>query len=592
MTATSGVAGSSPLPKWQLALVVGAPVALGLGYMYYKNKNNSSGSSDRITKSERDKFKSGATSSKENGATADKQISIDGDCPPKVPSSSAESETPLQKAQRYKNEGNVQFKMGKYDEAISRYNEAINICPDENKDDLATFYQNRAAAYEQLKNYNAVKKDCTKALELNPKYAKALLRRARALEQLGDLEAALEDVTAACIHEGFSNQTSLSMADKVLGKLGKQHAQENLAKKKFIMPSKHFIKTYIISFPNDPVFTRLQHPEDIPKFFKKPLQALKDEEYDDIIPLCTEIIKSSEFNELPSSKMEVLLLRATFHLLLGEHDAAIQDFESILNSDETSKDVKVNALIKRATLHMQLDNPLMTFKDFELAISMNPNYGDIYHHRGQVNLLMNKIDEAKNDYEKAIHYNPDFGVAYVQKCYTDYRFAIFNRDVTLAEEAMKNFEKAFIKFPDRSECYMLYAQMMAETQQYNKADMYFAKAIEIDPKNATIYVHRGLLQLQWNGNIEKAVEYFHKALETDEKCEHAYESLGSIEVQRGNIEEAIRLFDKALELCRTSMELTHIYSLRDAAKTQLNLQNRLGMDIIRTPSRFIPNPMS
>lgn len=33
---------------------------------------------------------------------------------------------------------------------------------------------------------------------------------------------------------------------------------------------------------------------------------------------------------------------------------------------------------------MQLDNSEMTFKDFELAISMNPNYSDIYHHRGQV----------------------------------------------------------------------------------------------------------------------------------------------------------------------------------------------------------------
>lgn len=72
---------------------------------------------------------------------------------------------------------------------------------------------------------------------------------------------------------------------------------------------------------------------------------------------------------------------------------------------------------------------------------------------------MHKMDEAKSDYEKAIYYNPDFGIAYVQKCYTDYRFAIFNRDVKLAEEAIKDFEKAFIKFPDRSECYMLYAQV-------------------------------------------------------------------------------------------------------------------------------------
>lgn len=74
--------------------------------------------------------------------------------------------------------------------------------------------------------------------------------------------------------------------------------------------------------------------------------------------------------------------------------------------------------------------------------------------------------------------------------------------------------------------------MMTETQQYDQADIYFAKALEKDPKNATFYVHRGLLQLQLNGNINKAVEYIQKAIEVDKKCELAYESLGSIEVQR------------------------------------------------------------
>lgn len=74
--------------------------------------------------------------------------------------------------------------------------------------------------------------------------------------------------------------------------------------------------------------------------------------------------------------------------------------------------------------------------------------------------------------------------------------------------------------------------MMCESQEYQKADTYFAKAIEKDPENATVYVHRGLLQLQWNSNVDKTVEYLNKAIELDEKCELAYESLGSIEVQR------------------------------------------------------------
>ena len=57
---------------------------------------------------------------------------------------------PLEKAQVAKNKGNKYFKGHKYKQAIDCYTEAISICPPENKKDLATFYQNRAAAYEHL----------------------------------------------------------------------------------------------------------------------------------------------------------------------------------------------------------------------------------------------------------------------------------------------------------------------------------------------------------------------------------------------------------------------------------------------------------
>ena len=40
--------------------------------------------------------------------------------------------------------------MGQYDEAIAQYNKAIDICLKEELNDLAIFYQNIAAANEQL----------------------------------------------------------------------------------------------------------------------------------------------------------------------------------------------------------------------------------------------------------------------------------------------------------------------------------------------------------------------------------------------------------------------------------------------------------
>lgn len=67
---------------------------------------------------------------------------------------------------------------------------------------------------------------------------------------------------------------------------------------------------------------------------------------------------------------------------------------------------------------------------------------------------------------------------------------------------------------------------------YARADSYFAKAIKKDPNNASIYVHRGILQLQWTNSTDKAIEYINKALKLDDKCKFGYETLGSIEVQR------------------------------------------------------------
>ena len=82
--------------------------------------------------------------------------------------------------------------------------------------------------------------------------------------------------------------------------------------------------------------------------------------------------------------MEVLLLRGTFYLLLGQHENALADFSNVISSDTSSKELKVNALVKRASMHIQLENPDKSFTDFEDAIKLDPNCGDIYHHRGQV----------------------------------------------------------------------------------------------------------------------------------------------------------------------------------------------------------------
>ena len=60
--------------------------------------------------------------------------------------------TLLEKAVQIKNIGNEYFQAGKFENAVKCYSEAIKLCPSKDKDELPKFYQNRAAAYENLVN--------------------------------------------------------------------------------------------------------------------------------------------------------------------------------------------------------------------------------------------------------------------------------------------------------------------------------------------------------------------------------------------------------------------------------------------------------
>lgn len=493
--------GSTPFPKWQLAILLGAPLAIGLGYLYLRN---------RLEDPEKKKIAE---------LKAKTTISLDNEDNTKA------AESAIDRAMKLKGAGNRAFHAGEYDKAIALYNEAIEACPPDRPVDLATFYQNRSACYEKREMWEQVKEDCTFALKLNEKYVKAFLRRSRAAEKSGDLVLALEDVTSACILERFQVQSSLVNADRILKALGRQHAREALAKRRPVMPSKHFIKTYFSAFSEDPI-KAAKVDNDSTSGFAKAKHALEAQDYESVVDACTEELESDG-----QFKYEALLLRATFYLLLGRHEDAQIDLAKVIDSDISVK-VKVNALIKRASLYTQLENTERCLEDFAYASKLDPNNSDIYHHRGQVYLLLERMDEATEEFAKAVELNPDFSIAYVQKCYADYRHAQLHKNVGALTQVRADFEKALERFPRCAEVYILYAQVLSDQQEWGRAEALFESALAVDPNNATLYVHKGLVQLQKSTDFDKAVKLINKAIEIDDKCDFAYETLGTIEVQR------------------------------------------------------------
>ena len=158
---------------------------------------------------------------------------------------------------------------------------------------------------------------------------------------------------------------------------------------------------------------------------------LTSEKFDEVIDACTETLKNSEDEK--STKDLALLLRGTFYVLRKQPKEALGDLVTIIEDDSCDVKIRANALIKRASLYIQqckdpAEDPLKAMGDFKKAEEIDPNNADIYHHRGQVNLLTEQIDAAAADFKKAVDINPDFPVAYVQKLYTDYRQALQRND--------------------------------------------------------------------------------------------------------------------------------------------------------------------
>ncbi|XP_010268410.1 PREDICTED: tetratricopeptide repeat protein 1-like isoform X2 [Nelumbo nucifera] len=105
-------------------------------------------------------------------------------------------ERALSQAIDAKAEGNKLFGAGKYEDALSQYELALEVAPEmpSSVEIRSICHANRAICFSKLGRYDDTIKECTKALELNPMYMKALVRRGETHEKLENYEEAIADM--------------------------------------------------------------------------------------------------------------------------------------------------------------------------------------------------------------------------------------------------------------------------------------------------------------------------------------------------------------------------------------------------------------
>ncbi|XP_059285748.1 protein CLMP1-like [Lycium ferocissimum] len=133
------------------------------------------------------------------------------------------------RAHELKEEGNKRFQAKDYVGALEQYENALKLTPKAHPD-RAVFHSNRAACLMQMKpiEYDSVISECTMALQVQPRYVRALLRRARAFEAVGKYEMAMQDVQILLGAEP-NHRDALEIAGRLRMALGpRPEAQQDL----------------------------------------------------------------------------------------------------------------------------------------------------------------------------------------------------------------------------------------------------------------------------------------------------------------------------------------------------------------------------
>ncbi|KAH6946121.1 hypothetical protein HPB50_011759 [Hyalomma asiaticum] len=328
-------------------------------------------------------------------------------------------------AETKKEEGNELYGLQKYDEAVKRYTEAIEL----DGSNIA-YYSNRAACYMMLGNHRAALDDCHQALQRDPHNAKSLLREAKCYVALGDPAAALRslhllrdldpqnpalprELKSAEILQHFLDEGDKAYEaqnyEKVIYCMDRALQQavscskievlraESLALLKRLTDARQIANNIMRAEPTnaDAMYVRglcFYYEDNIDKalqHFQQVLRLAPDH------PKASAAYKKARL--LKSKKDEG---NEAFNK--GNYQEAFNIYTSALEVDPSNKLANSKLYFNRATVCSKINKLNQTVEDCTTAISLNEDYLKAYMRRAKTYMDLEMYEEAVRDYERIL----------------------------------------------------------------------------------------------------------------------------------------------------------------------------------------------
>ncbi|KAE8731490.1 1-aminocyclopropane-1-carboxylate oxidase-like [Hibiscus syriacus] len=254
----------------------------------------------------------------------------------------------LKRAHELKEEGNKRFQNRDYVAALKHYDDALKLIP-KTHPDRAVFHSNRAACLMQMKpaDYDTVIAECNMALQVQPRFSRALLRRARAFEAIRKYEMAMQDVQLL-LGDDPNHKDALEIARRLRTALGTlQEAQQDLQSRP--SPAALGASAVTEAEPEEPYYmgksggrkrrvvrTRAHElKEEGNKRFQNRDYVAALKHYDDALKL---IPKTHPDRAVQPRFSRALLRRARAFEAIRKYEMAMQDVQLLLGDDPNHKD--------------------------------------------------------------------------------------------------------------------------------------------------------------------------------------------------------------------------------------------------------------
>jgi tetratricopeptide (TPR) repeat protein len=324
--------------------------------------------------------------------------------------------------------------------------------------------------------------------------------------------------------------------------------------------------------------TDFANPEDVVKAYRTLSDENKNEKlYEDFLSSKSkEFVTKNEFikvRNIPDStlKLTILLKRKISSYPIDINNSTYRRFKvdeqkifkkdtlytryyySLINENGEWKIVWTGTLLAFAVKKYSDGNYSEARKTLEKIIEINPFSGDAYQQLAWCYYRDQSLNTS--EWENGVVENAKYAVTLEEDNPFNYNtLAAYFSVKGNPDLAIQNFERGLSFCQNKDEKVIFYSNLVgcyAEKENYEKAEYFIKKSIEINPKSAFVWYKYGALMQEQN-QVDRAIEYYEKALK-EEKMENSlqgslYYSYAVSCLDKSKCEVAREYINKAIDI--------------------------------------------